>query len=58
MLDEELALRRSSAYVGFEVDLVDTFWSLSLLLLVTVTFLFGVLLDECASTTCLSDPES
>ena len=58
LLDEELALRQSSVRVDFVVDLVCTLWSLSLLSLMTFTFLFGVLLAECTSTTFLSDPES
>ena len=57
-MDDDLALRHSLLRVDFVVDLVVMSWSLSLLLLMTFTFLFGVLLAECTSITFLSDPES
>ena len=56
LLDDELALRHSSVRVDFVVDLVGTSWSLSLLSLMTFTFLFGVLLAECTSITFFPTP--
>ena len=45
-MDDDLALRHSLLRADFAADLVVMSWSLSLLLLVTFTFLFGVLLAE------------
>ena len=58
LMDDDLALRHSSVRMDFVVDLVGMSWSLSLLSLMTFTFLFGVLLAECTSIIFLSDPES
>ena len=53
--DDELALRQLSMSMGFAVGLGGVHRSLSLLSLVTVTFLFGVNFVECFSTIVLSD---